>query len=88
MAFNASATASNASPEAEAPKSSFSFPNINMPNVPDVSAPSASVAVTKARDILTTTAALISSKAGDALEVFGRGFFPFILIQRSCCLVN
>lgn len=65
MAANAS-SAADAAPVADAPKSSFSLPTF-----PEVSASSPSQALTKAGDILVTTVAAISSKAGEAFGLFG-----------------
>jgi hypothetical protein len=68
MATKASTSEAAAAPEADTSKSMFTLPSIS---VPDVTAPSPSQALIKAGDILTTTVATISVKAGQALEVFG-----------------
>lgn len=68
MAAKAPTTAAAAAPEADASSSFFSLPNVS---VPDVTAPSPSQALVKAGDILTATVATISTKAGQALEIFG-----------------
>jgi hypothetical protein len=68
MATKSPTTATAAAPEVDASKSLFSLPSVS---VPDVTAPSPSQALTKAGDILTTTVATISTKAGQALEIFG-----------------
>jgi hypothetical protein len=74
MAANTSTNVGAAAPVAEASKSSFSLPDVSMPSFPEVSAPSPSQALTKAGDILTSTIVAISSKAGEALGVFGTNF--------------
>ncbi len=68
MATKAPTSAADSAPEAEASKSLFSLPSVS---VPDVTASSPSQALTKAAEILTNTVATISTKAGQAFEVFG-----------------
>ena len=63
------APAAAAAPEAGDAKSSSMLPD--MPSLPDVSVPSPSQALTKAGDAFTATISAISSKAGEAIEVFG-----------------
>ncbi len=79
MAANASPSGGAAAPVADAPKSSFSFPEVSMPSFPDASASSPSQALIKAGDVLSSTVTAISSKAGEALGVLGTNY-PHVLL--------
>ncbi len=82
MAANASPSGGAAAPVADAPKSSFSFPEVSMPSFPDASASSPSQALVKAGDVLSSTVTAISSKAGEALGVLGTNY-PQVLLTLT-----